>query len=267
MIVAFAALALQTAAPMPLSLHYGVAEQTCPVGGERFTAVLTAVYSIMGRRPDGKPYSDVPFPRPLPECPGNGLVMFARFTPAETEQLAKWIATPTYQRMRITESPFYRAYWLARKIGRPAADAIELLLPAIWSAKEEDRDPLNRPRTYRYQRALVAAVEAVPDDVPLDDRIWLRGQAANALREIGRFSAAERMRRRAEKDIPQSKRPALASYMQTLKDVIARKDRSDEPLDMVPEAVAASACKNRPATDDFSRAYCSRHKTVKTSTP
>ncbi len=81
----------------------------------------------------------------MPECPGNGLVMFASFTPVETVQLGKWISTPTYQGMRATESPFYRAYWLAKKIGRPDADAIELLLPAIWSAKEEDRDNPNRP--------------------------------------------------------------------------------------------------------------------------
>ena len=42
------------------------------------------MYSIMGRRPDEKPYSELPFPRPMPECPGNGLVMFDRFSPAET---------------------------------------------------------------------------------------------------------------------------------------------------------------------------------------
>lgn len=263
MIAVFVALALQTAVPMPPPLHQGSAELTCPVGGERFTAITTLTYSIMGRRPDEKPYSELPFPRPMPECPGNGLVMFADFTPAETEQLGKWIATPTYQGMRATESPFYRAYWLAKKIGRPDADAIELLLPAIWSAKEEDRDAPNRPRTSRYQRTLVAAVESVNGSVSVDDRVWLQGQAANALREIGEFAEAERMRKRAEEAIPHTTRPALATYLQKLKIVIARKDRSDEPLDMIPEVQAAIICKNQSPQNKFSRDFCGRPEIVK----
>lgn len=263
MIAVLVALALQTAVPMQPPLHQGSAELTCPVGGERFTAVTTLMYSIMGRRPDEKPYSELPFPRPMPECPGNGLVMFASFTPAETEQLGKWIATPTYQGMRAIESPFYRAYWLAKKIGRPDADAIELLLPAIWSAKEEDQKTPNRPRTSRYQRVLIAAVEAAPANVSVDDRVWLQGQAANALREMGEFAAAERMRKRAEDTIPQTTRPALATYLQKLKIVIARKDRGDEPLDMIPEVQAAIFCKRKTPQDDFSRTYCERPEIVK----
>lgn len=240
---------------------------TCPVGGERFAAPTTLTYSIMGRRPDEKPYSELSFPRPMPECPGNGLVLFSSFTPGETEQLAKWIATPTYQAMRTTESPFYRAYWLAKKIGRPDADAIELLLPAIWSAKEEDRTAPGRPRTTRYQRVLVAAVEANPANVSLDDRIWLQGQAANALREMGAFAAAEKMRQRAEQALPQTTRPALKTYIQKLKDVIARRDRSDEPLDMIPDVEAALICERTPQRDNFSRNYCARPEIIKIYEP
>lgn len=58
-------------------------------GGDRFTAVAILVYSITGRCPDEKPYSELPFPRPMPGCPGNGLAMFASFTPSETEPLGK----------------------------------------------------------------------------------------------------------------------------------------------------------------------------------
>lgn len=263
MIAVLVALALQTAAVTPPPLHQGSAEVTCPVGGERFAAVTTLMYSTMGRRPDEKPYSDVSFPRPMPECPGNGLVLFASFSPIETEQLGKWIATPTYQAMRTTESAYYRAYWLAKKIGRPDADAIELLLPAIWLAKEEDRGARDRPRTTRYQRVLIAAVEAAPASVSVDDRIWLQGQAANALREMGKFTAAERMRERAERAIPQTTRPALATYLQKLKVVIARRDRSDEPLNMIPDIQAAIACEHMPRNDDFTRNYCAKLKTAK----
>ncbi|NYD91284.1 hypothetical protein [Sphingomonas melonis] len=256
MIAALAALLLQSAPAALPPLHHGFVEIHCPVGGERFSAPTTPVYSTMGRRPDEQPYSDVTFPLPMPECPGNGLTLFAHFTPAETAQLAKWIATPTYQAMRATESPFYRAYWLAKKIGRPDADAIELLLPAIWSAKQQDRDDPRRPHATRYQRVLVAAVVAASPAVSVDDRVWLQSQAANALREMGDFAAAERMRARAEQALPQTTRPPLAIYLQKLKAVIARRDRGDEPLDMIPDWKADSICRDHPPRDRFARDYC-----------
>ncbi len=262
MIALLVVLTLQAAdLPALPPLHFGRTTVTCPVGGQRFTSTTTLMHSVMGQRPDERPYSEVPFPLPMPECPDNGLVIFAAFTPAETEQLARWIATPVYQAMRRTESPFYRAYWLAKKIGRPDADAIELLRPAIWEAKEQDGDSRPRMRTQRYQRVLVAAVAAARD-VSLDDRIWLQGQAANALREMGKFTAAERMRQRAEADVARSVRPALARYLQQLKVVIARRDRSDEPLDMIPDVEAALVCQRKPPGDRFGRAYCARPEIV-----
>lgn len=260
MITALITFAFQTVtAELPLPpLHWGSNELTCPVGGERFSAAAAFTYSIMGRRPDGKPYSEIPFPTPMPTCPDNGLVIFANFTPPETLELGKWIATPTYQRMRTTESPYYRAYWLAKKIGWPDADAIELLLPAIWSAKDEDGGDPRRPRTLRYQRALVSAVQAVSPDASVDDRKWLEGQAANALREMGKFAAAERMLAHAKSVAGTSNRPSLAIYLQSLKVVIARRDRSDEPLDMIPEAQAAVVCRDKPPAGAFARSYCAK---------
>jgi hypothetical protein len=256
LITALAMIAQPAPPPLPPPLHQGTMEMSCPVGGEKFASVTTLMYSIMGRRPDEKPYSEVPFPRPLAECPGNGLVVFAAFTPAETAKLGKWIATPAYQSMRETEPPFYRAYWLAKKIGRPDADALELLLPAIWSAKEQDRGDPRRPLTARYQRVLIDAVKTLPTSVPIDDRIWLQGQAANALREMGEYAKAEKMRKLAEAELPQTTRPALVTYVQRLKSVIARRDSSDEPLDMIPDVQAAIICKDRSPKAGFDRAYC-----------
>ena len=256
MLIAALAMIAQAAPTPPPPLHQGTMEMSCPVGGEKFTSVTTLMYSITGRRPDEKPYSEVPFPRPLAECPGNGFVVFATFTPAETAELGKWIATPAYQAMRGTESQFYRAYWLAKKIGRPDADALELLLPAIWSAKEQDRGNPRRPLTSRYQRVLIDAVETLPTSASIDDRIWLQGQAANALREMGKYAEAEKMRKLAEAELPRTTRPALVTYMQRLKGVIARHDSSDEPLDMIPDVQAAIICKDRSPKAKFDRVYC-----------
>ena len=265
-LVAHAAAAVAVSPPPPPSsthprlppLHFGSAELTCPVGGQRFTAVTTTMWSIMGQRPDGKPYSEVPFPRPLPECPDNGLVLFADFTPTETAQLAKWIATPVYQAMRKTESPFYRAYWLAVKIHRPEADAIAQLLPAIWEAKERDRADPRRTRTVRYQRVLISAAQNLSPSVSLADRIWIKARAANALREMGKFEAAEKVRRDAEAKLPTTPEIALSQYLSKLKVVIVRRDRSDEPLDMIPESQSSFICGHKELNDAFERGYCAK---------
>jgi len=60
MITALITFAFQTVtAELPLPpLHWGSNELTCPVGGERFSAAAAFTYSIMGRRPDGKPCSE-----------------------------------------------------------------------------------------------------------------------------------------------------------------------------------------------------------------
>jgi hypothetical protein len=217
------------------------------------------MWSITGQRPDGKPYSEVPFPRPLPECPGNGLVVFADdFTPAETAELAKWIATPVYQSMRKTESPFYRAYWLAVKIHRPQAEAVAQLMPAIWEAKEKDANDPRRPATKRYQRVLVAVANNLSPAVSPDDRVWIKARAANALREMGKFDAAERMRASAAADMSTAPPAGLPDYLQKLKAVIARHDRSDDPLDMIPDVQAAIICRDHHRNDAFDRGYCAR---------
>lgn len=241
--------------PLP-PLHFGSLEMTCPVGGQRFSAVTTTMWSVTGQRPDGKPYSEVPFPRPLPECPDNGLVVFGDFTPAETADLKKWIARPVYQSMRKTESPFYRAYWLAVKIHRPQSEAVAQLLPAIWEAKEKDRNNPERPATVRYQRVLIGAAENLSPTVSADDRIWIKARAANALREMGKFAAAEKMRQSAEGELTPAPLPALSEYLTKLKAVIARRDRSDEPLDMIPDVQAALICRDGHRRDPFDRSYC-----------
>lgn len=259
MLVTAIAMLAQATLPMVPPLHSGTAAITCPVGGETFTASTVPVFAEFGRRPDGQPYSEVPFPHPIPECPGNGLVVFDRFTPAETAELAKWIETPVYQAMRGTESPFYRAYWLATKIGRPEVDALGWLLPAIWEAKGNDRDDNHRPRTARYQRVLVDAVDRLSASVAPDDRIWLQARAANALREMGEFAKAERMRQRAQAALSQSPDPAAAAeYLERLGKVIGRRERADEPLDMIPDVQAAIRCKNTPPKAAFDRAFCAR---------
>ena len=92
----------------------------------------------------------------------------------------------------------------------------------------------------------------------VDDLVLLVEQAAKALREMGEFGKAERMLRRVDAVKAQVARPALLAYRLKLAVVIARRDISDEPLDMVPDVVAAVHCESDRSVDSFARAYCAR---------
>ena len=91
--------------PLPPSLHGGPQEMTCPVGGERFSAWQPAMYSTYGARPDGRPYSYLPFPLPVPECPSNRLIVFDKFSEQEIGSLSLLIGTPEYGVWRSRNSP------------------------------------------------------------------------------------------------------------------------------------------------------------------
>lgn len=226
---------------------------TCPVGGERFVHTDTASYSTWGSRPDGKPYGSWTFPMPLPECPKNGLVVFKDFSAAEKRKLARLIASPEYLALRKTDTPHYRAAWLARALNPGAPDSTWLLQQAGWEA---DESPSLRAR---YLRELVAAAAVNPQPKDLMERLVLRTRVVNALRELGEFdkALAELRAISVPATVPLSpddaeegytpedaeeNRQGLLQFMKGLEVVIARRDAAPEPLDLIPVRAAAFKC-------------------------
>lgn len=246
--------------PLP-PLHGGPATMTCAVGGETFSAWRPTMYSTFGQRPDGRPYSYLPFPLPLPECPGNRLVMFDAFTPAETARLPALIASSGYRALLAADdTPYYRAYWLAAKLGRPADDVLWLLLCATWEVKGGTLSPSATParlaKARAYQEEFVRLARKLPADVPAKARSWVDLRAANALRELGRFEAAEAMRRTALAATGDAD-PGNAAFLAKLGPVIARRDSSLEPLDLIPDQQARFVCATPPPTMSVAdRARC-----------
>jgi hypothetical protein len=261
-----AALLLQAASPpmaTPPPLHGGPSEMTCPVGGEHFSAWRPAMYSTFGERPDGKPYSYLPFPFPLPECPGNKLIVFDEFTPAETATLARLIATADYKRLVEAETTYYRGYWLADKMGRPKSESLGLLLSAIWQVTPEPvpdapADTGNGEQLRRYQALFVEQVRQMgPALAP--DQLWLQARAANAARQMKRFDEAEALRRQAETTLSsRTDKGGWDTYLASLQKVIARKDASVEPLDMIPDQQAGLICAETPPSDAVGKSVCAR---------
>jgi hypothetical protein len=232
---------LQAATPSPPPalppLHGGPAPMTCPVGGERFRAWQPAVYSTFGERPDGRPYSYLSFPFPLPECPGNKLLLFSAFTPVEVARLPALLASAEYRRLVAEETSYFRAAWLSERLGRGPVERLWLLNTATWQVKGGDlADPAQPDKARRYNFAFARGVATLPAGVNGVERIALLARGANAWRELGDFAAAERMRREAlAAGGAEAEEKGWARYLELLGKVIARRDSSVEPDDMIPE--------------------------------
>lgn len=261
--------------PPPPPLHGGPEQMTCPIGGERFEALVTSHYSTHGSRPDGMPGTYWYMPLPIPECPSNGLVVFEQFTPEQIAALTPLIASPDYRRMVAEESTYYRAQWLATRIGMPEQEALWMLLSATWQVKPA-RGPIGQPmpspaKAVQYQQEFVARVRALPANPRDPSYVILYERAANAERELGHFESAAAMLRQvrswlahsdpAQWDEQDSEPADWLRDVAALQRVVARHDTSREPLDMADEFEAPWLCiePDLPATR-FNRAFCARHE-------
>ncbi|MCL9998278.1 MAG: hypothetical protein NBV68_02760 [Erythrobacter sp.] len=248
-----AALAVATlAAPAHAGIAYDT-EETCPVGGEKFTYTTTASYTVFGQRPDGKPYGSWRFPLAMPECPSNALVVYREFKPEEIPALAALVASPEYQAMR-GETQYFRASWLSARLEPDdRAGAAFLLLQASWEA---DEDPALKAR---YQRAFAEAAEKIAPEAEYLDTLALRFRLANARRELGEFDAARAALDSlplAALDVPEptdrnadyavrknaENRRFLLVQAAALRKVIEAGDTSSTPLDLMGADFAGNAC-------------------------
>ncbi|MFV0624832.1 hypothetical protein ACBY01_12595 [Sphingomonas sp. ac-8] len=261
--------ALQTQSPPPPPpLHGGPTEQVCPIGGERFSAWQAGSYSTYGQRPDGKPYSYLPFPLPIPECPTNHLVIFDEFDAKDIARLTPLIASERYRAI-LGETVYYRAFWLADQLGRPPEQSLSLLMRAIWEVRPGTGDDTGMPdlqrQAARYQQTFVERVDRLPTQVPQLERAWLEARAANTLREMEAFGRAERFRTRAlASAVGLAQDDSPAAYLEQLAVVIARHDASAEPLDMIPSQQATFACVDLAGSRDaFVRKTCDEPERAK----
>jgi hypothetical protein len=168
------------------------------------------------------------------------------------------------------------------RLGEADEDRLWALLQASWEA--DGRPELKR----RYQEEYAAGAAAMPAKPGELDWLALQGRAANALRELGRFDEAAALLARlptASLDVPvpeqtygettpsglgrqvlnygeveeAKKRRGWLSYFRDLQTLIARRDSSSEPIDMIPEREAIGRCAEAGATlDDAAKAWCER---------
>lgn len=176
---------------------YGPKKFTCLVDGEQFEQNVSWIGYPLEARPDGGTLGSEFTDMMVPECPGNGLVMvpkhdgeaedpqaFAPYSDAEIARLPALVASPEYQALR-KEARFYRLYWIAQKLDRPAIQRLHLLqhISFIKVPHEQQR---------RYLEFFVAETDALLAHGELDAMTKLRFQyyTANALRQLGQFDEA-----------------------------------------------------------------------------
>jgi hypothetical protein len=241
----------------------------CPIGGESFDYHPPVTSAPLGERPDGKPYG-TDAPAALPECPGNGLVLFKDYTADEVKALTPLVASDAYQALRSTETQYYRAYWLMRRMGVGPEHYLWALLQAAWQA--EGKPQLRA----RYLAELAKASAALPPHPSDMEWIGREGRVIDALRELGRFDEAAAQLAQvpvASLDVPvpqdaapETDRAARAkhawfTFFRQLEEAIARKDSSIEPFDMIPRRVAIGYCIDRAANlDERQRAFCAKEQ-------
>lgn len=109
----------------------------CPVGGEKFKAVLAGSGTSFGRFLDFKPYGPIAAPWPLAKCPSNGFVMFQnKFSETELGRLDTFVASAAYQDMKNAHTNYYLAAVLQRQIDAPTSRLAQTLLQATWEASD-----------------------------------------------------------------------------------------------------------------------------------
>ena len=237
------AAALPTAPPAAASTFHEVIK-ACPIGGERFPFNELGSISAFGGLPDGMPIGSGRFPIALPQCPGNGLVMYKDYSKEEIARLTPVVVSAEYRAWRAADTPYYLAYRLAVALGDRSAPW--LLLSATWEAKERGEAD---PRARRYDAEFVTAIAALPADYDTREAMALTARAANALRTLDRFEEAERMRAGIRVDPAlfagegaAREREGWTGYLAKLAAPIARRDVSRAPVDLIGDDQAVFRC-------------------------
>jgi hypothetical protein len=239
--LAFVALAFASLPQTAQTTTMFEVKRSCPIGGESFKGFEIGSSSSWGHRPDGRSYGSLPI-YPLPECPSNGFVMFEdKFSSSEIATLAQFVESPEYQRMRITETSYYRAWWLMNKIGRSPFELAEKLLVASWQTDEDEG------RKTRYQSEYVSAAQAlVRTEYTKEQWFALRLRAANAMRELRRFDEAGEALKALDDEglLPSEKdqRRGAQFLLVGLQRLVTERNAAAEPANLIPPGEAIERC-------------------------
>jgi hypothetical protein len=168
-----------------------VVAMTCPIDGKRFQYQSPPSAALQGRHLDMKPVAEVKLPWPLPQCPGNGFVVYKKdFKESEIARLREVVASERYRAMLGKDSGYYLAGILRREAGDPLYDVAWSLTQATWEVAD---DPV---RYRKYAEEALAAYNALPAKLDRRQNTVREMISGELERRLGLFDAAERRFRR-----------------------------------------------------------------------
>lgn len=207
---------LQNASAMTM----GEQSFTCPIGGETFTQRMATSGYQYGMQLDIKPVGAIAAPLPLPECPGNGFLIFDEgLSDADIDRLTAVVASREYQAMRGRESTYYRAAHLQRALGQPVHRIAWTLLRASWQAGGDQYLRYAEEALAEYRKAL----QGPPDGeftTELQDSAHI--VIGELLRRLGRFDEAQAHLRALQERKDWQDTPLAAIVQQELRLIAAR---------------------------------------------
>lgn len=267
-----AALCLLLAAPQANATKLMSETFTCPIGGQKFKATVYGSYFGYGGRPDGRPLGTMRGYVPPPECPGNHLILYRDFSPAEIARLKPLIASAQYRGLLETDTVFYRIAWLEHALDPQSPAYVWYLLRATWYV---DQDPEKKTRYRAHFLAVAEAVPAQPSDIK---SLTLRLRVLNVYRETGQFDRAlkglqalpvddlarglpdpdnednEDLYKLSDAD---QARWGFVHDARVLERLIRRQDISSNPIDVLPNWMQWEECYFRQPKTAFETAFCS----------
>ena len=188
----------------------------CPLGGQSFNYRVARFSVARGYALDMQPYGTADLPWLLPECPGNGFVLYKqRFSTTEVQRLRSVVE----QRGFAVHPVYYRAFLMARTLEEPLQLQLQLLQRATWRGGSP----------YRYQ-ALSLLERLLADSAQTERaRLDLLLLQAEYQRRLGQFEAAQRSVELAVVVEPEVLKTAK-SILQCQQELIAQKNRHASPI-------------------------------------
>lgn len=107
-------------------------DETCPIGGERFsiTSTLSCSYGPFGITMSGRRLSSCDFVTRLPECPTNKLPLYKQFTVEDLAAIEPFITSVEYVAL-YQRSRYYRAFQIEQRLGGDASTLFSILLAGL----------------------------------------------------------------------------------------------------------------------------------------
>jgi len=217
---------------------------TCPYDGVKFTFNAQGSGTSFDRLLDGMALGPIESPWPLAVCPTNGFVFLKQdYEADELERLRPLIFSAEYQNIK-SETPYYRAAWIAERSGRSHADVSRLLVQATWQAgfaelaersrndppRLSEQDAKKRfdqlmaegttgDRYQRYATELLARLQVDVADASrsFEVRVADRLLVGELLRRLGKFEDADSHFISLTNDLkPDSKETTLVAFQRKL---------------------------------------------------